>query len=218
MLGDYHGLLQPDGYEAYPAFAAAHPGVEWLDCWAHARRYFFEAAAEHAKTAARVLRLIARLYELQHECDEAGVGAERAALREKHFAQPLARQRRLVTALRARVLPKSGLGQACEYLLGHWTPLTTHRRHSHTRLGTNAVENAIRPSKLGAKNWLFIEYPDTGDRAAVLYSLVVSCQRRGHNPHDYLRDVLARLPAMTTGDDLRPLLPALWQPPVTARS
>ncbi len=218
LLGDYRGLLQSDGYEAYPSFAAAHPGVEWLGCWAHARRYFFEAAAERPRTAARVLRLIARLYELEHKWDEANVGAARAALREQHFAQPLARLRRLVTALQARVLPRSGLGQACTYLLGHWTPLTAHQRHSHTKLDTNAVENAIRPSKLGAKNWLFIGHPDTGDRAAVLYSLVVSCQRRGHNPHDYLRDVLARLPAMTTRDDLRPLLPAHWQPPTTAQS
>ena len=218
LLGDYRGLLQSDGYEAYPAFAAAHPGVEWLGCWAHARRYFFEAARERPKTAARVLRLIARLYELEHEWDEAGVDAERAKLRGQHFAQPLARLRRLVTALQARVLPKSGLGQACAYLLGHWTPLTAHQRHSHTKLDTNAVENAIRPSKLGAKNWLFVGHPDTGNRAAVLYSLVVSCQRRGHNPHAYLRDVLARLPAMTTSDDLRPFLPAHWHPPATARS
>ncbi|HLP24850.1 MAG TPA: transposase domain-containing protein [Acidobacteriota bacterium] len=45
----------------------------------------------------------------------------------------------------------------------------------------------------------------------MIYSLVVSCQRRGHNPHDYLRDVLSRLPSMTTADDLRPLLPANWR-------
>ena len=110
------------------------------------------------------------------------------------------------------------VGQACAYLLGHWTPLTAHRRHSCTRLDTNAVENAIRPSKLGAKNWLFVGHPDAGDRAAVLYSLVISSQRHGHNPHDYLRDVLGRLPAMTTADDLRPLLPANWLPPGTNKS
>ncbi len=74
------------------------------------------------------------------------------------------------------------------------------------------IKNAIRPSKLGAKNWLFVGHPDAGDRPAVIYSLVVSCQRHGHNPHDYLRDVLSRLPAMTTADDLRPLLPAQWKP------
>ena len=60
----------------------------------------------------------------------------------KHFAQPLARLRRLATALQARVLPRSGLVQACAYLLGHWTPLTAHLRHSCTRLDTSTVENA----------------------------------------------------------------------------
>ena len=121
-----------------------------------------------------------------------------------------------VTALRARVLPKSGLGQACAYLLGHWAPLTAHLRHGQTRLDTNWIENAIRPSKLGAKNWLFVGHPEAGDRAAVIYSLVVSCQRHGHDPHAYLKDVLTRLPSMTTNDDLTSLLPGSWQTPTTA--
>ena len=219
LLGDdYRGLLQSDGYEAYAAYVRTHEGVEWLGCWAHARRRFFEAAPERPKTAERVLRLIGRLYELEAEWDGAEVGAGRAALRRLHFAGPLARLLRLARALQARVLPKSGLGQACAYLLGHWRPLTAHLDHGQTRLDTNSVENAIRPSKLGAKNWLFIGHPDAGDRAGVIYSLVVSCQRYGHNPHDYLRDMLARLPSMTTADDLLPLLPSQWRPPVAAAS
>lgn len=213
LLGEkYQGLLQSDGYEAYAAYTQAHPGVEWLGCWAHARRRFFEAAAERPRTAAWVLRLIGQLYTLERRWDEAQVGAQRAALRQEHFARPLARLRRLVTALQQRVLPKSGLGQASAYLLGHWPQLTAHLRHSQTRLDTNAVENAIRPSKLGAKNWLFIGHPEAGDRPAVLYSLIVSVQRRGLDPHAYLKDVLTRLPAMTTKDDLTPLLPAHWTP------
>jgi transposase len=209
LLGDYRGVLQSDGYEAYAAFVRTHPGVEWAGCWAHARRRFFEAAGERPKTAARVLRSIGRLYALEREWDEGNVGEQRAALRQQHFAQPL---RRLVTALQARVLPKSGLGLACAYLLGHWEPLTAHLRHSHTKLDTNSVENAIRPSKLGAKNWLFIGHPEAGDHAAVLYSLIVSAQRRGHDPHAYLKNVLTRLPAMTNQDDLTTLLPQHWQP------
>jgi len=212
LLGDFSGVLQSDGYEAYAAYARAHPQVEWAGCWAHARRRFFEAAAERPRTAERVLRLIGRLYQLEREWDEAEVGERRAGLRQEHFARPLARLRRLVTALQPRVLPKSGLGQACAYLLGHWTPLTAHLRHSQTRLDTNAVENAIRPSKLGAKNWLFVGHPDAGDRPAVIYSLIVSAHRCGLDPHAYLKDVLARLPAMSNHDDLAPLLPASWQP------
>lgn len=143
LLGDYCGVLQSDGYEGYPAYVRAHAGVEWVGCWAHARRRFFEAAAERPKTAERVLRLIGRLYALERAWDEANVGEQRAALRQEHFARPLARLRRLVTALQARVLPKSGLGQACSYLLGHWTPLTAHLRHTHTKLDTHSVENAM---------------------------------------------------------------------------
>lgn len=210
LLGDYKGVLHSDGYECYAAYARAHPQVEWAGCWAHARRRFVEAAAERPRTAERVLRLIGELYALEAKWDEQHVGDGRAALRREHFARPLARLRRLVVALQKRVLPRSGLGQACTYLLGQWTPLTAHLNHSETKLDTNAVENAIRPSKVGAKNWLFIGHPDAGDRAAVIYSLVVSCQRHGHDPHAYLRDVLKRLPSMTTADDLRPLLPAHW--------
>jgi transposase len=70
------------------------------------------------------------------------------------------------------------------------------------------VENAIRPSKLGAKNWLFVGHPDAGDRAAMPYPFIVSAQRRGPNPHAYLKDVPTRLPAMTTADDL----PSQWRP------
>lgn len=216
LLGPYRGVLHSDGYEGYPAYVRAHPDVEWVGCWAHARRKFFEAAGERPKTAERVLRLIGRLYQLEAEWDQAFVGEQRAALRQEYFAAPLARLRRLVSALQARALPKSGLGQACAYLLGHWAPLTAHLRYSHTRLDTNSVENAIRPSKLGAKNWLFIGHPEVGDRAAVIYSLIVSAQRRGLHPHAYLKDVLARLPAMTSKDDLTPLLPTHWQPAIAS--
>jgi hypothetical protein len=54
--------------------------------------------------------------------------------------------------------------------------------------------------------------PDAGQRSAILYSIVVSCQRHGKDPYAYLRDVLTRLPAMTNQDDLATLTPARWQP------
>ena len=71
-----------------------------------------------------------------------------------------------------------GSAKACDYLLRHWTPLTRHLDYGETRLDNNLVENAIRPSAIGKKNWLFIGHPDAGQRSAIIYSLVVSCQRR----------------------------------------
>ena len=83
-----------------------------------------------------------------------------------------------------------------------------HLQHSQTRLDNNLVENSIRPTKLGAKNWLFVGHPDAGDRSSIIYSLVVSWQRHGKDPPAYFRDVFTRLPKLTSNDDLGPLLPA----------
>jgi len=74
------------------------------------------------------------------------------------------------------------------------------------------MENAIRPSALGKKNWLFVGHPEAGERSAMLYSIIGSCRRFGKYPFLYLRDVLTKLPTMTNQDDLTPLLPGNWQP------
>ncbi|WP_309386198.1 transposase domain-containing protein [Cerasicoccus frondis] len=66
-----------------------------------------------------------------------------------------------------------------------------------------------------AKNFLFIGHPDAGQRSAVIYSIVVSCQRHRVNPFDYLRDVLTRLPKMTNQDDISALAPSKWSLPTT---
>jgi transposase len=210
LLGDYRGLLQSDAYGAYPAFAREREGVVWLGCWAHARRYWVEALAASPKAVNLVLRLIGELYLREREWDAANVGVGRAALRQQHFARPLHWLRRLAIGLRSRHLPRSPIGKACAYLLEQWEPLTAHLHHSQSRLDNNLVENAIRPSCLGKKNWLFIGHPDAGQRSAIIYSLVVSCQRHGKDPLAYLREVLTRLPRMTNEDDLAPLTPARW--------
>ena len=119
---------------------------------------------------------------------------------------------RLAQWARSRVLPKSALGKACDYLLSQWEPLVSHLHYGETRLDNNLVENAIRPSCIGKKNWLFIGHPDAGQRSAILYSLIVSCERRGKDPMAYLKDILTRVPRMTNQDDLGALTPENWQP------
>ena len=214
LLHGFQGRLQSDGYEAYTAFVKANPGVVHLGCWAHARRYFHDALEESPTRAGFVLRLIAHLYHLEKTWDEAGLTgpALRAHLRESEFGLTLKLLKRTATHLLGGVLPKSQLGRACAYLLNHWDVLVAHCDHGGSRIDNNLVENAIRPSALGKKNWLFIGHPDAGQRSAIIYSIVVSCQRHGIDPLAYLRDVLQRLPTMTNQDDLAALTPAKWKP------
>lgn len=215
LTDDYVGLLQADGYEAYDAYARKHPHVVRLGCWAHARRKFFDAQKDHPRVAKAALRMIGRMYRREREWDERGLDAEqRLAERMKPDGlwRTMASLKRLALWAQPRVRPKSKLGKACQYLLNQYEALVQHLRFGQSRLDNNLVENAIRPSCIGKKNWLFIGHPEAGQRSAIIYSLIVSCQRHGKDPLAYFKDILTRLPQMTTADDLRPLLPVNWQP------
>ncbi len=54
-------------------------------------------------------------------------------------------------------------------------------RHGRVQIDNNLIENAIRPSAIGKKNWLFMGDPATGDRAATFYTLIGYCHRQGIN-------------------------------------
>ena len=96
-----------------------------------------------------------------------------------------------------RHLPQSVLGQAIDYALGQWSTLEIYLEDGRVEIDNNLVENAIRPTALGKKNWLFIGEAGAGERGAILYTVIESCRRRGLDPYGYLRDVLSRLPSMT---------------------
>ena len=73
------------------------------------------------------------------------------------------------------------------------------------------IKNALRPSCVGKKNYLFFGHPDAGWRSAVIYSVIVSCRRRKIDPWEYLRDLMRRLPAAKNLEILS-LVPARWKP------
>jgi len=73
-------------------------------------------------------------------------------------------------------------------------------------IDNNLVENAIRPTALGKKNWLLLAKP-TPVCAAIIYTIIESCRRHGIDPYAYLRDVFSRLPSATT-NQIKKLTPA----------
>ena len=44
------------------------------------------------------------------------------------------------------------------------------------------VANAIRPTAIGKKNWLFIGDAGAGERSAIIYTVIECCRRRGLDP------------------------------------
>jgi hypothetical protein len=87
--------------------------------------------------------------------------------------------------------------------------LEVYLQDGRIELDNNLVENAIRPTALGKKNWLFIGDAGAGQRSAIIYTIIESCRRWGLDPLAYLRDVLSRLPNMTN-HQIPEVLPAAW--------
>ncbi len=96
-----------------------------------------------------------------------------------------------------RHLPQSLMGKAITYALGQWPTLTVYADGGHVEIDNNLVENAIRPTAIGKKNWLFIGEAEAGWRSAVIYTLIENCRRLRLDAYTYLRDLLQRLPHMT---------------------
>jgi transposase len=117
---------------------------------------------------------------------------------------------RALIRLQPRYLPQSPMGQAISYALNQWPALQGFLDHGEVEIDNNLVENAIRPTALGKKNWLFFGSEEAGQRSAVIYTLIENCRMHGVEPYTYLKDVLERLPT-TTNQQVAQLTPLNWK-------
>jgi transposase len=114
-------------------------------------------------------------------------------------------------SLKSQLLPQSSLAKGIKYLINEYPTLIGYLADPNHRIDNNLVENSIRAPAVGRRRWLFIGHPDAGWRSAVIYSVMVSCRRRGINPQEYLTDVLRRVPSMNI-TEIEELLPEHWKP------
>lgn len=101
------------------------------------------------------------------------------------------------------------LGHAIDYALKRWKALTRFVEDGFLEIDNNLIENSIRPSALGKRNWLFVGHPEAGERNAVIYTLLGSCRRHGINPFNYLKDLFTRLSAAKI-TQIKEFMPAAW--------
>ena len=210
MLKNFKGYLQSDAYAAYTTLARERKGeIKLVGCMAHARRKFVEALQEDRRVA-WIVRQIAHLYGVEKQLRETRAGPRLREARRVAEAMPvLKRLHKAMERIASKVLPRSGFGGALAYALNHWETLIRYVEDGRLEIDNNLIENAIRPTALGKKNFLFIGHPDAGWYSAVIYSILGSCRRHGINPHEYLTDVLSRLPS-ATNHEIEDLTPAAW--------
>jgi transposase len=209
---DFKGTVQCDGYTAYASFARRREHLQLAACWAHARRKFYEAREQDPQIAGWLLRQIGHLYRLERKLRLSKSGPRLRSAVRVHQAKPIyQRLHRVLTRMKRkrRYLPRSRMGLAIDYTLNLWPLLGVYLDDGRIEIDQNLVENAIRPTALGKKNWLFIGEAEAGERSAILYTIVESCRRRGLDPYAYLRDILTRLPHSTNWQ-IKDLTPEAW--------
>jgi transposase len=211
----FNGHLQSDGLRAYRTFIDRHPdlAITPVSCLAHISRKFKHARHEHPRITARILLLIGSIYQVEARLREEGAGPlDRQRTRWLESRKPYDHLAKLIRRLaRFRgIAPRSKLGEALAYASSQWAHLEPCFMDGQIEFDNNLTENAIRPTKLGHKNWMFIGGEQTGWRSAVIYTFVEQVRRHGADPFAYFEWVFEKLMRHPSPEQLEALLPTNW--------
>jgi transposase len=223
-LGTFAGVLQADAFAGYNRLYAADrkPGpITDASCWAHARRKFFvladlaaqarrgENATPISPLALEAVTRIDALFDLERTIT--GQSPEqRLAVRHKHSAPLVEALKTWMQAERARLSRHCPVAKAMDYMLRRWESFTAFLNDGRICLTNNAAERALRGIALGRKAWLFAGSDRGGQRAAFMYSLIVTAKMNAVDPQAWLADVLAKI-ADLPQNRLPELLPWNWK-------
>jgi len=231
-LAGYAGLLQADAFDGYRALylpeRQAGPICE-VGCWSHARRPFFAMAdiEENARRRAagktvsvlspiaiEVVRRIDALFEIERSIN--GKSAEERRAVRQGSSKPLVEELQVyMREQRAKLSRGHDLAKPIDYILKRWAAFTRFLEDGRACLSNNAAERALRGIALGRKSWLFCGSDRGGQRAAAMYSFIVTAKMNGIDPQAWLADTLARI-ATHPAHRIDELLPWNWTPTITA--
>ena len=96
-------------------------------------------------------------------------------------------------AERGKLSRHSEVARAMEYMLKRWPAFTPFLDDGRICLTNNAAERALRGIVIGRKAWLFAGSNRGGERAAAIYTLIVTAKLNGLDPRAWLASVLRRI-------------------------
>ena len=205
----YDGTIQCDGFSAYSALAARFMTIRLAGCLAHIRRKFVEAMDLAPHITLPILLLIQRIYFIETQTRKTAAPPACRELIRRARARPIADElQRLIVAARTSQRPQGPLGDALTYAINQWDKFIVCLESGRLELDNNLAENKVRPTKLGARNWMFFGSLEAGVNNALLYTLMANCKIQGLDPETYLTEVIKHLPHNATVEQAAELTPA----------
>ena len=193
-------------------------------CWSHARRKFFELADIKEKArqkkpaydispvALEAVKKIDAIFDVERQIN--GLDVTNRLDARHQLVRPLVDDLHdWMRAEQGSMSKHNPVARAIAYMFkkDRWDAFTLLLEDGRICLTNNAAERALRGIALGRKSWLFAGSERGGDRAAFMYSLIVTAKMNDIDPQAWLADVLARLPN-TTASHVPDLLPWNWLP------
>jgi transposase len=198
LFDGFRGYLQADASNVYDVLERGRPndsedGVTLVGCFAHLRRYFFEAAICRYPTGLHGLMRIRAIYAADQAVARAPE-AERAALREQHVRPLVTSFFDWVRGARQTVQGRNLATKALGYAVNQETELVRVLDDVKLPLDNTRSERALRKIVVGRKAWMFYGSDTHAEAAAALFSVIASCRLHRLDPFAYLDEVLRVLP------------------------
>jgi transposase len=173
------------------------------------RRAQGKSATFIAPMALAAMRRIDALFDIERAIN-GKTAAERLAARREHSAPLVVELKAWMQQERARLSRHDDVAKAIDYMLKRRAAFTRFFNDGRICLTNNAAERALRGIALGRRSWLFAGSDRGGQRAAKMYSLIVTARMNDVDPQAWLADVLARI-AEHPIHRLDELLPWNWK-------
>jgi hypothetical protein len=154
------------------------------------------------------VRRIDTIFDVEPEINGLSV-LQRHAIRHTRVAPLVASLEQWMRAERGKLSRHADVAKAMDYMLKRWEAFTRFLDDGRICLTNNAAERGLRGVALGRKAWLFAGSDRGGERAAAMYSLIITAKLNDIDPRAWLADVLARI-ADRPASRLHELLPWNW--------
>ena len=201
--------LMCDGFSGYNKLK----DVRRCTCYAHIRRYFYEAIpAGHDRDitnpAVQGVMYCNKLFSYENKYAERHYKPETIKKRRVKDEKPVIKAF-LDWADKQVVTGNSKFSKALTYLKNRRNDLMTYLEDGHCSLSNNWSENSIRPVTVGRKNWLFSSSVDGAEASMNIYTIIEMAKLHGLNRQKYLEYILEHRPSAEMTDEELSLL-APW--------
>lgn len=222
LLKGYKNILVTDGYDVYNAF---ENDVTHAECWAHARRYFYDSIPlinkkmDTSSSGYEAVVLIDKLFAIEKKIDDASIDKEtnpkewldkKYAIRQEESKPILKKIFEWVNLTSQKYIVNEKLKKALTYMQNQQKQLSEFLNDARIPLTNSRCERTIRPFAVHRKNWLFADTTDGAKASATYYSLIESAKMNKLNVYkyiEYLLTELSQLEGQQKEEDLLKYLP-----------